>query len=133
MIGYPGLSSASSEYTNAGSGGTYYVIDPATSVSASDDTHFDDVVTYRYVSDLVVGASAGGHSWPITFSLTSLATPSGSSRCSVTQGISAFATSATRYICICDTTGHCNTTGPGLGLSTSSCGANSPSTACIRQ
>lgn len=106
---------SSKEFLNAGSGGTYWILDPSDStVSADDAAHYDDDVSYRLAGDLVAAAKIGGRPWPLyttfsrvnaTGSVTPLtgnvSTGVSSRKIAVTGGpvmVNAFATSATRHI-----------------------------------
>lgn len=76
----PSPDSASKEFLNAGSGGTYWITTPSDpSVQAASGSHFDDVVSYAYAAELAHNARLAGHPWPLNaiFTLTNAAFPTG--------------------------------------------------------
>ncbi|HET7402454.1 MAG TPA: hypothetical protein VFJ62_11745 [Usitatibacter sp.] len=57
---------SANEVANAGSGGTYWIVNPsAPSVAPNDATHFDDVVTYR-TGATIARAAHWGKPWPLS-------------------------------------------------------------------
>jgi hypothetical protein len=71
---YPGATAplttpaaASKEFLNAGSGGTYWITAAsAPSVAATDDAHFDDIVSYAFAVDLEKKAGMAGRAWALS-------------------------------------------------------------------
>jgi hypothetical protein len=59
--------SGGKEAINASDSATYWILDVNdTSVTPDNVNHFDDVVSYRNVNDLVAAAKLGGRPWPIS-------------------------------------------------------------------
>lgn len=54
------------EATNASDSGTFWIVDNNDTVAPTDVAHFDDVVSYRNVNDVVVAAKIGGRSWALS-------------------------------------------------------------------
>jgi hypothetical protein len=60
-------SASSKEFLNAGSAGTYWITAPsATGVSAEDASHFDDVLSYAFASDVAKKAQLAGRPWKLS-------------------------------------------------------------------
>lgn len=106
---------SSKEFLNAGSLGTYWILDPSASTIGVDDAaHYDDEVSYRLAADIVAAAKIGGRPWPLythfgRLNATGFAAPAtgnvntgvSTRKIAMTGGpvmVGAFATGSTRYI-----------------------------------
>lgn len=62
----PSPDPASKEFLNAGSAGTYWITAPSdSSVQATSPSHFDDVVSYSYATDVAHNARLAGRPWKL--------------------------------------------------------------------
>lgn len=99
------------EAINASDSATYWILDANdTSVAPDNANHFDDVLSYKNVNDLVVAAKLGGRPWPLSARLDTAnvgpyflnnklsSTATAASTTGAAMTIRASATSA-RYIC----------------------------------
>jgi hypothetical protein len=105
---------SANEVANAGSGGTYWSVNPsAPSVAPNDATHFDDVVTYRSGATIATAAH-WGKPWPLSVVLNQAAfglapnqwnTNATSLKATVTQGpvmVNAASNGGTVNVCVID-------------------------------
>jgi len=105
---------SANEVANAGSGGTYWSVNPsAPSVAPNDAAHFDDVVTFRNGAALAAAAH-WGKPWPLSVVLNQAAfglasnqwnTNATSLKATLTQGpvmVNAASNSGTVNVCVID-------------------------------